>query len=69
MEIAATPPTTPPAMAPTFELLCEAGWGVEVPVVVAGAVRPAVGPVVVVVPEESPISEPGSTSGVSDKRK
>ena len=70
MEIAAMPPTTPPAMAPTFELLpfC---WEEEVG---AGELRDPVVPRVVPVPEVSeesglPISEPGSTSGVPEKRR
>lgn len=69
MEIAATPPTTPPAIAPTFELCCEGGdveVGLEEPVG-AGEERVAVAPAAVPVPEESPISAPGSTSGVSNK--
>jgi hypothetical protein len=64
------PPTTPPAMAPAFELLPCEGWGVEVEVekpVGAGEVRAPVAPVVVPVPEASPISAPGSNSGVSDQ--
>jgi hypothetical protein len=73
MEIAATPPTTPPAMAPTFELLpLGAGLGDVVgppELVVATGVPPA--PVARLVPlAEEPellISAPAPISGESEK--
>jgi len=58
------------SVAPAFELLPCEGWGVEVEVekpVGAGEVRAPVAPVVVPVPEASPISAPGSNSGVSPR--
>ena len=80
IEIAAMPPTTPPAMAPTFELLpfCT-GEEVEDEAepeneVGAGELRDPVAPAVVPVPEVPeepglPISEPGCTSGVPNKHR
>jgi hypothetical protein len=75
MEIAATPPTTPPAMAPTFELLpLGAGLGdVEVgPPELVVATGVPLAPVARLVPlaeeePELPISVPGPISGESEK--
>jgi len=75
MEIAATPPTAPPTMAPTFELLLDAGAGAgrlveEEPAALDKVVcDPADPPVAVevaaVVAPEVPINLPGSISGES----
>jgi len=70
MEIAATPPTTPPAMAPTFELL-PLGEGladvvIGPPVVVAGVPPVPVARLVPLAEEpELPISAPAPISGES----